>query len=318
MNEQITDSRRRRIQRLKKIIILLLITSILLPTALCIFLFIQMKDMQKELEELREIVMLKQDEWLEASLRQENYVIEPELPEVEIITETVDNVETGSDRPEEKREVIEEYSRKVYLTFDDGPSCYTEDILDILKQYDVKATFFVVGKTDEASLRAYQRIVDEGHTLGTHSYSHKYFEIYKDVNAYGADMEKLQQLLYETTGIWSRYTRFPGGSSNSVSIGRIDEFVDYLNAQDIKYFDWNISSGDAESGYVSVQTIVDNVMRDIEKYNTAIVLMHDASDKRTTVEALPIIIERILEIPDTGILAIDDETVPVQHIEFTE
>ena len=316
MSEQMADTRRKRVQRLKKLIILLLISAILLPIILCIILFVRMQGMQRQIEELQEIVANKQ-------LEQETEVVwqnntDTQQPEISTRTESVSSIYTGSDIQENEAEVLVEEGRKVYLTFDDGPSIYTDDILDILKQYDVKATFFVVGKTDEESVEHYKRIVEEGHTLGIHSYSHKYDEIYKSVDAYGEDLRKLQELIYESTGVWSRYARFPGGSSNKVSSVDMHELVDYLDEQGIEYFDWNISSKDAAPGYISAQTIVNNVMKDIGKYDNAIVLMHDAADKKTTVEALPIIIERILELPDTSIVAIDDETVPVQHIETIE
>ena len=316
MSELITDERRKRVQRLKRLIILLLILAILLPIILCVILFVRMQGMQKQIEELQQIVSNKQIEQVE-NVEWQNVTV-TQQPEISTRTETVSNIYTGSDLQKNETEVLIEEGRKVYLTFDDGPSSYTDDILDILKQYDVKATFFVVGKTDEESLKHYQRIVEEGHTLGIHSYSHKYNEIYKSVDAYAEDLRQLQELLYETTGVWSRYTRFPGGSSNRVSAVDMKELVTYLDDQGIRYFDWNISSGDAASGYTSVQTIVDNVMKNVEKHDTAIVLMHDAADKKTTVEALPIIIERIMELPDTSLLAIDDETVPVQHIETIE
>ena len=97
--------------------------------------------------------------------------------------------------------------RKVYLTFDDGPSGNTSRILDILAEYDVKATFFVVGKEEEQYQELYKRIVDEGHTLGMHSYSHKYDEIYQSVDSFAQDMSKLQEFLYETTGVWCQIGR---------------------------------------------------------------------------------------------------------------
>ncbi|MDE6608589.1 MAG: polysaccharide deacetylase family protein [Lachnospiraceae bacterium] len=83
------------------------------------------------------------------------------------------------DENEEEENIESVKMRKVYLTFDDGPSVYTGEILDILKEYDVKATFFVVGKEGEKYEELYKRIVEEGHTLGMHSYSHKYSEIYE-------------------------------------------------------------------------------------------------------------------------------------------
>lgn len=316
MTEQVKNDRRKRVQRLKKMIILLLITSILLPIILCIILFVRMQGMQEQINALQEIVAAKRTEQL-ATISQENER-DVQQPEISTRTESVPSVYNGSDMRRDEAEVLGEAGRKVYLTFDDGPSIYTDDILNILEQYDVKATFFVVGKTDEQSLESYRKIVEHGHTLGMHSYSHKYHEIYQSVESYAEDLSRLQELLYDTTGVWSRYVRFPGGSSNTVSSIGMQEFISYLDEQGIQYFDWNISSKDASSGYVSVQTIVDNVFKDVEKYSTVIILLHDAADKKTTVEALPIIIEKLLELPDTSILAIDDETVPVQHIDNLE
>ena len=110
-----------------------------------------------------------------------------------------------------------EWPTRVYLTFDDGPSLNTEKILDILKHYKVKGNFFVVG-TDNPELRKmYRRIVDEGHVLCMHSYSHKYNEIYSSVEAFTDDLDKIYTLLYEETGKEPLIYRFPGGSSNSVS-----------------------------------------------------------------------------------------------------
>jgi len=313
MDERIMDERRRRVQRLKKMILLLLITSIVIPIVLCIVLFIRMNGMQKQIDELQKLVEFKKSEQMAVLPGEDS-----QQPETSSRSESVRSIYNASDMQVDEASILQEDGRKIYLTFDDGPSTYTNDILDILKQYDVKATFFVVGKTDEESLAAYQRIVKEGHTLGMHSYSHKYEEIYQSVEAYAQDLSNLQEFLYKTTGVWSRYTRFPGGSSNEVSQVRMKELIQYLDNQGIQYFDWNISSGDAANGQVSVQVLVDNVLNNVEKYGTVIVLMHDAADKATTVEALPIIIEKLQEIPNTRLMAIDDETVPVQHIKITD
>lgn len=316
MKEMVTDERRRRIQRLKKLILLLLISSILLPIVLCIILFIRMQGLQEQMEALQELVLEKN--YMQTAALSSEEALQVQQPRTSIRTETVESMYTASEQQRNGAGVLQETGRKVYLTFDDGPSCYTDEILDILKQYGVKATFFVVGKTDEQSLEAYRRIVEEGHTLGMHSYSHKYRDIYQSVDTYAEDLSKLQEFLYDTTGVWSRYVRFPGGSSNRVSLVDMTELIAYLKEQGIQYFDWNISSGDAVSGTVSAEKIVDNVMQNVEKYDTVIILMHDAADKETTVEALPVILEGLLELPDTGIFAIDDETVPVQHIKATD
>lgn len=202
--------------------------------------------------------------------------------------------------------------RRVYLTFDDGPSANTDKILDILDEYGVKATFFVVGK--EGYSGQYQRIVEDGHTLGMHSYSHKYGEIYQSLESYQQDLTRLHDFLYEITGVDSRIVRFPGGSSNTISKVDMQDLIKYLSDENMIYYDWNISSGDATSKYISPERIADNVLDNVWKHKTSIVLMHDAADKNTTVEALPIIIEKILESEKTVLLPISEETVPIQHI----
>lgn len=208
----------------------------------------------------------------------------------------------------------QDYQKTVYLTFDDGPSVNTDRILDILKEYDVKATFFVVGKTDERSLAAYRRIVEEGHTLGMHSYSHKYGEIYQSKETFIEDLTELQEYLYDVTGVWSRYYRFPGGSSNTVSRADIQELIAWLNDNGITYYDWNITSGDAVSGQLSKQTIINNCVSRIGREDECVILMHDAAEKNSTVEALPEIISQLRMRGDVSFLPITDETVPVQHL----
>lgn len=202
--------------------------------------------------------------------------------------------------------------KRVYLTFDDGPSQNTDKILDILNEYDVKATFFVVGKENYAD--QYKRIVDEGHTLAMHSYSHVYNDIYSSLDAYQQDLNKLRTFLYELTGVECNIVRFPGGSSNTISKVDMHTLIDYLDSEDMIYFDWNVSSGDASGAYRSADQLATNVLDNIDKYNNAVVLMHDAAGKASTIEALPIIIETILKSEDTVLLPISKETARVQHI----
>lgn len=212
--------------------------------------------------------------------------------------------------------VIEDYVgyKQIYLTFDDGPSIYTNAILDILAKYDVKATFFVLGKTDDNSVKAYKRIVEEGHTLAMHSNSHKYNEIYKSKESFVNDLKTLQEYLYDVTGVWCRIYRFPGGSSNTVSKVNMSELISYLNEEGIRYFDWNISSGDATgSNSLSAQTITNNCIRNLDKYDVCVILLHDTGDRYTTVDALDDIIESINKRKDSVFLPITDETILVQH-----
>lgn len=159
--------------------------------------------------------------------------------------------------------------RRVYFTFDDGPSANTDRILDILDQYGVKATFFVVGK--DKYQEQYKRIVEDGHTLGMHSYSHKYNEIYASLDAYKQDLTQLHDFLYELTGEDCNIVRFPGGSSNTISKVDMWELIDYLDSEGMVYFDWNVASGDATGGKKSASQIVRNVLDNINKYNNSVI-----------------------------------------------
>lgn len=202
----------------------------------------------------------------------------------------------------------------IYLTFDDGPGENTEEILKILREYDVKATFFSVGKDDEDSRRLYSEIIQAGHTLGMHSYSHKYGEIYKSSEAFLADLQKIRGLIADETGKVPVYYRFPGGSSNNVaSKEKILQFTEILHTQGIEYIDWNIDSKDASDKKLTAEDIVNNVFKDFGKYHNNVVLLHDGSGHSATVEALPLIIERARNM-GAVLVPITENTVPVQHL----
>ena len=228
-------------------------------------------------------------------------------------TEETEEVLTEENGPREEEPV-----RKVYLTFDDGPSSGTDEILDILADYGVKATFFVVGKEGEWARDAYCRIVEEGHTLGMHSYTHDYQQIYASLDAYQEDLLKLQDYLYEVTGVTSVYVRFPGGSSNRVSRTDMRELIAWLEDEGFTYYDWNISSQDASGTKLTPEEVVENCLDGLEKKDNVIILMHDAASKHTTVEALPLLIESIQAMENTEILPITEDTVPVQHVTISQ
>ena len=201
---------------------------------------------------------------------------------------------------------------KVYLTFDDGPSIYTDEILDILDRYHVKATFFVVGKDGSEAEEALQRIVEDGHTLGMHSYSHKYKELYESLDSFAEDFARIRDDIYQATGVESIYYRFPGGSSNTVSNIDMHEFIDYLDSQGVEYFDWNVSSGDAAGTPASSGQIYNNVTSALRHDRSNVVLMHDAGAKGTTADALPDIIRYCLA-NGYSIQPITPATKPVHH-----
>lgn len=299
-------NRSQRVKRLKKIILWTIALAILIPVIGCILLSVRVFQLKKQVAVLTE--QLPTEEMQEEASG---------VYETTKVEESVRDTETKAEEPA-KINPVKSSGKKVYLTFDDGPSSNTDQILDILKDYDVKATFFVVGKTDERSVKAYQRIVEEGHTLAMHSYSHRYDEIYESKEAFARDLNSLQEYLYETTGVWPRIYRFPGGSSNTVSKVDMQELIEYLTDIGITYFDWNVASGDAVSRTLPAETIVNNCLSGIEKQKESVILMHDASNKGTTIEALPQIIEAIQEQGDAELLPITDETVPVQHIAAPE
>ncbi len=305
MGERSYD-RRKRIRLLKKIILGTIAAAIIIPIVISIVLGVRVISLRNKVSELEEALLIYGNGIegttgvytaanIEESPRDE--MQEDQLTEDEMTQQNLDG-----------------YQKQIYLTFDDGPSQNTDEILDILKEYDVKATFFVLGKTDERSVKAYQRIVAEGHTLAMHSYSHKYDEIYESKESFAEDLTMLQDYLYQITGIWPRFYRFPGGSSNTVSKVDMQEFIAYLNEKGITYFDWNIASGDAVSGQLSKEAIVENCVTKLDSTNECMILMHDAAEKKTTVEALPEIIQIIQDRGDAVFLPVTDETVPVQHI----
>ena len=181
-----------------------------------------------------------------------------------------------------------------YLTFDDGPSNNTPIILDFLKANDIKATFFVIGNPSKTDI--YKRIVDEGHALGVHSYTHKYQEIYRSLSNFMEDIHALSDLLEKSTGVKPTILRFPGGSNNSISkkysgYDIMEKIISKVEEEGFVYFDWNVDSADAQKANQDPNVIVNTVLNESKDKNYAIILMHDAAAKSTTAEALPAIVQ---------------------------
>lgn len=182
-----------------------------------------------------------------------------------------------------------------YLTFDDGPSDHTSDILTTLKKHNVKATFFINGHD---SLRnKYKEISDGGHALANHTYSHDYKTIYSSADNFSRDTKKLDAYLTEVTGKAPNHIlRYPGGSNNTVSheyggTAIMDTIIKKMNDDGYKYFDWNVDSTDASTYCQNKNKIVQEVLTQSTQVKHAIILMHDLGPKVTTVQALPEIIE---------------------------
>ncbi len=321
--------RRKRINRMKTGIIMSIFIWMLVSMILCITLLVKIHSLEAQIDTLTmgqtttsqidnpknesanneyEVIMTEYDESEKISEQsEESEESGAEANAVHIATSNVMSTADDANRAKEGDQL------KVYLTFDDGPSSNTAEILDILAEYNLKATFFVIGKEDEESQALYQRIVDEGHTLGMHSYTHKYSSLYESIDGFEEDLTRIQNYLYDLTGEECVIYRFPGGSSNRVSNTPMNEFISYLNEQGIVYYDWNVSSGDATSQAYTAEELVENVLTDVVKYKTSIVLMHDAEAKDTTVEALVPMIEALKEL-DAQILPIDEDTTAIQHI----
>lgn len=202
---------------------------------------------------------------------------------------------------EKKSRLREENSNNkkiVYLTFDDGPSSNTSKILDILKENNINATFFVNGSNTEYCKAIYKRITNEGNAIGNHTYSHNYRYIYRNKENFIKDFYKLQNLIKETTGVEPNILRFPGGSNNTVSHNYggkkiMKELTRHMDEKNYAYFDWNVDSTDASVPLQDKDKIIDSVLNNSINLNKAIVLMHDSGRKNTTVEALPEIIKEL-------------------------
>lgn len=186
--------------------------------------------------------------------------------------------------------------KTAFLTFDDGPSERTAEILDILKERNIKATFFVTGKTTEFAKSMMRRIVDEGHTIAIHTYTHEFRQIYSSVPAYLDDFNNIYNLVYDVTGVKASIFRFPGGSKNGFNRCTYREFINEMTRRGFDYFDWNVSCGDAVSKTPTpVETCISNVLNNSAGLSNCVVLMHDLKQKTTTVQALPEIIKGLSE-----------------------
>lgn len=284
------EFRKRRRKRIKTIIVTLFLLVLIFPVVLSIFLLFRMNRLERQMETL-------------VSQKGEKTHYNTEVPDVV--------------KAEEKEEVIspaaveEEQQKKVYLTFNDGPSEQTKEVLDILKKKKVKASFFVIGREDEFSKKMYQRIVKEGHTLGMHSYSHIYKEIYGSSKKFQRDFQRISDLLFDVTGVRAAYYRFPGGSTSTGQLS-VEECRSFLEQQGVTYVDWNVVAANGTSDDVSRSEMVRSVMDGVSMYHTSVVLLYDSADKKMTARSLAAMIDS-LRAGGYELLPIDANTTPVQH-----
>ena len=201
-------------------------------------------------------------------------------------------------------------NKTAYLTFDDGPSGNTDIILQTLQEENVKATFFVVGTDNADNLARMRRIVQEGHIIGMHSYSHSYKKIYASVEAFLKDMYQVFNLIKDTTGVTPTCFRFPGGSINSYNKAVYKDIKAEMIRRGFVPYDWNVSSGDASTTKYTPEQLTGYVLNGIGSKSRIIVLMHDSSSKENTAQAVRQI---IIGIREKGFIfaPLDYQTKPI-------
>ncbi len=206
----------------------------------------------------------------------------------------------------------DEYVRElgtVYLTFDDGPSENTYSILSYLDQYNIKATFFVVPNRTEGCYEKLRAIAQAGHTIGVHSASHVYNEIYSSVEAYLEDFHEAWDIIYDATGIKTELFRFPGGSVNDFNTATRDHIIQEMTRRGFRYFDWNVDSNDA--GGANWTDMYNSIPEDIAENYRSFVLMHDSASTPNTVLVLGDVLQ-VLVNEGYKFDKINNDTLPVQ------
>jgi len=213
-----------------------------------------------------------------------------------------------------KRKIVIATGVVICLTFDDGPSSVTPEVLDVLKENNIKATFFILDYSEQ-SKSMIQRIIDEGHTLAIHGMSHDYSKIYASAEATLENFTSLQKKIKKDFNYDVKYVRFPGGASNTISRnyceGVMTEAVKKVQEENLEYYDWNVDVDDAGSARTPSEiynNFVDGILPGVEN----IVLMHDGEGHMPTAKALQEIINYAKE---NGYVftAISENTTPAKH-----
>lgn len=202
----------------------------------------------------------------------------------------------------------------VYLTFDDGPSDNTYSILQYLRNYNIKATFFVVPNRSEYCYTLLKAIAADGHSIGIHSASHKYEQIYASVEDYLDDFYDAWDMVYEATGIKCEIFRFPGGSVNDYNVDVRDDIIKEMTRRGFRHFDWSVDSGDA-AGATWTQmwnSVPEDIRENYDKNFRSVVLMHDSNGTPNTVLVLEDLLQKLKSAGIYKFDKINNDTQPVQ------
>ncbi len=185
-------------------------------------------------------------------------------------------------------------TKRAFLTFDDGPSSNTNQILDILNERGIKATFFVLGSNVEKNPEVVKRMYDEGHFIANHGYSHVYETIYQSPQAVLDEYNKCNQVVRDAIGEQeynSHLFRFPGGLVGGKYADIKNQANDLLLQNNIVHVDWNALNGDSETTNPTIEYEMQRIQETVGDKQSVVILMHDAQAKKVTVEALPGIID---------------------------
>lgn len=220
--------------------------------------------------DLTECVLVEgETDWLTPGTYPITYTVSDSGGNETVLTRTV-TVE-AAERPDT------EYpkGKTIYLTFDDGPGIHTKQLLDVLDAYGAKATFFVVDSGYDSMMK---EIVRRGHSIGIHSVTHNYEQIYASPEAFFADLYGMQEIIYQNTGVRTTLMRFPGGSSNTISRrfspGIMTTLTQAVQDAGFQYFDWNVLSGDAGET-TKTDAVIDYVIEGVQQHRVSVVLQHD-------------------------------------------
>ncbi len=188
--------------------------------------------------------------------------------------------------------------KTAYLTFDDGPTTsVTPGILDILRRYDIKATFFMVGSLIESNPAIAYRVYSEGHTLANHSYQHNYSYLYESEENFMSELNKTYSLITSITDNenYPKIFRFPGGGYNSGSYGEKKQlYKQVLQSQGYRYADWNALNGDSETTKPQADVLIERIKKSSKNKEDIVILMHDAAAKKVNLQALPATLDYLL------------------------
>ena len=306
MTKKVKTKREKRLQQLMTLIVVAIVSCILNLVLMVggSFTYFSMQNLKEDIATLKE-------EYSERTLLLESYISQLTYEKAQLMVE---------EEPVVEEPVVEEVSydsgKIAYLTFDDGPTDLTPKVLDVLAEYNVKATFFVKGVMIKYHPDLLKRIVEEGHTLGNHTVTHKYEEIYTSTEALKAEILENNRRILEQTGLVVTTFRFPGGSSNSMfmtySDEPLDNWLNLIGELGMEYYDWNVSSLDASGTPKTPDEIYNAVINGCGDKKQITVLMHDVNTNTSTLEALPRIIEKLQDM-GYSIQPITSTSKPVQH-----